>query len=61
MMCCNVQNVIMALIDEEVSLGLLLKYNLRTVQSYSLNEESQFFWECIRPLWTGVFLDHGKT
>ena len=40
-----------------VSLRQLLQYILRTVRSYLLKEDFQFFWEYHSPYWAGVFLD----
>ena len=42
---------------QAVSLRQLLQYNLRTVRSYLLKEDFQFFWEYHSPYWAGVFLD----
>ena len=36
----------------------LLRYNLKTVRSYLLKEDFQFFWGYISPHWAGRFLDH---
>jgi transposase len=36
----------------------LLRYNLKTVRSYLLKEDFQFFWDYISPHWAGQFLDH---
>jgi len=46
---------------QEVSLRQLLKYNLKTVRSYLLKEDFQFFWEYVSPYWAGVFLDRWCT
>ena len=42
---------------QEVKLGDLLGYNLKTVRAYLLKEEFQFFWQYTTPLWAGKFLD----
>jgi len=42
---------------QATSLRQLLQYNLRTVRSYLLKEDFQFFWEYQSPYWAGVFLD----
>jgi len=39
------------------NLADVLRYNLRTVRSYLLKEEFQFFWEYTSPYWAGRFLD----
>lgn len=38
-------------------LTVVLRYNLRTVKSYLIKEEFQFFWEYKSPYWAGRFLD----
>jgi transposase len=43
--------------QQEVKLAELLKYNLKTVRSYLLKEEFQWFWSYRSPFWAGVFLD----
>ena len=35
----------------------LLKYNLKSVRSYLLREDFQFFWTYKSPYWAGLFLD----
>jgi transposase len=35
----------------------LLRYNLRSVRSYLLKEDFQFFWGYRSPYWAGCFLD----
>lgn len=35
----------------------LLSMNLRTVRSYLMKEEFQFFWQYVSPTWAGKFLD----
>ena len=40
-----------------MKLADLLRHNLRTVRSYLLKEEFQFFWEYVSPAWAGKFLD----
>jgi hypothetical protein len=41
----------------EVRLADLLRYNLRSVRSYLLKEDFQFFWGYRSPYWAGRFLD----
>ena len=38
-------------------LAVVLSYNLRTVKSYLMKEEFQFFWEYKSPYFAGKFLD----
>jgi transposase len=42
---------------QEPKLAELLRYNLKTVRSYLLKEEFQFFWSYASPYWAGRFLD----
>ena len=42
---------------QDTSLATLLQYNLRTVRSYLLKEDFQFFWEYRSAYWAGQFLD----
>lgn len=42
-------------------LAAVLRYNLRTVRSYLLKEEFQFFWEYQSTWWAGLFLDQWCT
>lgn len=42
-------------------LAELLRYNLRSVRSYLLKEDFQFFWSYTSPSWAGRFLDHWCT
>ena len=42
---------------QQASLAELLQYNLKSVKSYLLKEQFQFFWEYCSPYWAGVFLD----
>ncbi|MFQ5793224.1 MAG: ISL3 family transposase, partial [Acidobacteriota bacterium] len=42
---------------QEVRLAALLRYNLKSVRSYLLKEDFQFFWEYLSPYWAGCFLD----
>jgi transposase len=42
---------------QEIKLGALLQYNLRSVRAYLLKEEFQFFWSYASPYWAGQFLD----
>lgn len=42
---------------QDAKLAELLRYNLKSVRSYLLKEESQTFWEYIHPYWAGEFLE----
>lgn len=42
---------------QELKLANLLQYNLRTLRSYLLKEDFQFFWSYQSPYWAGQFLD----
>ncbi len=42
---------------QETRLAELLRYNLRSIRSYLLKEEFQFFWSYSSPYWAGQFLD----
>jgi len=42
---------------QETKLADLLQYNLRSIRSYLLKEEFQFFWTYQSPYWAGQFLD----
>lgn len=46
---------------QETKLAELLQYNLRSVRSYLLKEEFQFFWSYVSPYWAGKFLDRWCT
>ncbi|MBI4574862.1 MAG: ISL3 family transposase [Planctomycetes bacterium] len=46
---------------QEVTLGQLLAYNLRTVRAYLLKEDFQGFWNYVSPTWAGKFLDRWCT
>ena len=46
---------------QEIRLADLLRYNLRTVRSYLLKEDFQFFWGYTSPYWAGQFLDQWCT
>jgi len=46
---------------QEVKLAELLSYNLRSVRSYLLKEDFQFFWNYVSPHWAGRFLDRWCT
>ena len=46
---------------EDISLATLLQYNLKTVRSYLLKEDFQFFWEYRSAYWAGLFLDRWCT
>jgi transposase len=39
----------------------LLRHNLKTVRSYLLKEDFQFFWNYLSPYWAGRFLDQWCT
>jgi len=43
--------------NQEIKLAELLRYNLKSVRSYLLKEEFQFFWSYASPYWAGRFLD----
>ena len=43
--------------NQEFKLRDLLDCNLRTIRSYLLKEDFQFFWDYVSPHWAGVFLD----
>ncbi|HDO21510.1 MAG TPA: ISL3 family transposase, partial [Nitrospirae bacterium] len=42
---------------QESKLADLLRYNLKSVRSYLLKEDFQFFWTYKSPYWAGRFLD----
>ena len=42
---------------QDIKLADLLQYNLRTVRSFLLKEDFQFFWEYTAPYWAGQFMD----
>lgn len=46
---------------QDVSLRSVLQYNLKTVRSYLLREDFQFFWDYRRAYWAGRFLDRWCT
>jgi transposase len=46
---------------QEPRLADLLRYNLRTVRSYLLKEDFQFFWTYTSPYWAGRFLEQWCT
>jgi len=46
---------------QDLSLRELLQYNLKTVRSYLLKEEFQFFWTYCHAAWAGRFLDRWCT
>ena len=46
---------------QEPRLAELLRYNLRSVRSYLLREDFQFFWTYVSPTWAGRFLDRWCT
>ena len=46
---------------QSVTLGELLKYNLRSVRAYLLREDFQRFWSYVSPAWAGKFLDEWTT
>jgi transposase len=43
--------------SQQASLAELLQYNLKSIKSYLLKEQFQFFWDYISSYWAGVFLD----
>jgi len=43
--------------QQESKLSELLRYNLRSIRSYLLKEEFQFFWAYPSPYWAGKFMD----
>lgn len=47
--------------QQDISLATLLQYNLKTVRSYLLKEDFQFFWSYRRAYWAGRFLDRWCT
>lgn len=46
---------------QETRLATLLQYNLKTVRSYLLKENFQFFWSYTSAHWAGRFLDQWCT
>jgi transposase len=46
---------------QEVKLADLVRYNLKTVRSYLLKEDFQFFWLYFSTFWAGRFLDRWCT
>jgi transposase len=46
---------------QETRLAELVRYNLKSVRSYLLKEEFQFFWSYKSPYWAGRFLDQWCT
>ena len=46
---------------EDISLSTLLQYNLKTIRSYLLKEDFQFFWDYRSAYWAGLFLDRWCT
>ena len=42
---------------QQTRLAELLRYNLRSIRSYLLKEEFQFFWSYTSPYWAGQYLD----
>ncbi len=42
---------------QDTKLSELLQYNLRSIRSYLLKEEFQFFWQYNSAAWAGKFLD----
>ncbi len=42
---------------QQIKLADLLRCNLRSVRSYLLKEDFQFFWKYVSPHWAGRFLD----
>ncbi len=43
--------------SQEIKLKELLGCNLKTVRSYLLKEDFQWFWQYVSPYWAGKFLD----
>ena len=56
--CCSTENLTDS---QDVKLAELLQYNLRSVRSYLLKEDFQFFWKYVSPYWAGRFLDRWCT
>lgn len=46
---------------QDVKLGQLLKYNLKSIRAYLLKEDFQNFWQYNSPAWAGKFLDSWTT
>jgi len=46
---------------QEMKLGELLEYNLKSVRAYLLKEDFQGFWEYVSPAWAGKFMDRWCT
>jgi transposase len=46
---------------QEVKLGDLLRYNLKSVRAYLLKEDLNGLWEYVRPAWAGKFIDRWCT
>ena len=46
---------------QDTSLATLVQYNLKTVRSYLLKEDFQFFWNYSSAYWAGRFLDRWCT
>lgn len=46
---------------QDIRLADLLRHNLRSVRSYLLKEDFQFFWYYESPFWAGRFLDRWCT
>ena len=46
---------------QDTSLATLLQYNLKTVRSYLLKEDFQFFWGYRSAYWAGQFMDRWCT
>ena len=42
---------------QNIKLADLVRYNLKTVRSFLLKEDFQFFWDYVSPHWAGRFLD----
>jgi len=47
--------------SQEVKLGELLKYNLKSIRAYLLKEDFQNFWQYTSSVWAGKFLDQWTT
>ena len=46
---------------QDTTLATLLQYNLKTIRSYLLKEDFQFFWSYRSAYWAGVFMDRWCT
>ena len=46
---------------QDTTLATLLQYNLKTIRSYLLKEDFQFFWDYRSAYWAGKFMDRWCT